>query len=354
MTAQWNSIFIRDAFGDSGTIPSGAATACHSPDIIPYGLEPMANFPQELVSTWNQDIGVDVVLDKRNYLYVRGKNSSAATGSVSGNFHLYYVPSGTILQPTSLTLIPGQGDKPVTVGPTAPGDIATPDRAFVWKKPAAPPKGQHYCLMATFSNSGIRNPVTEQQADGPFRNIYSYIQWVVDNPNLAWRNITTVPSGAVLKTTSINISNPDAEKKNYIFLAECSSIPLGTKLKMTCKEASILVKVTAHTRNFAFGPTGLTTLPGNLDSVPLKVKLQAPRGEVLNGASVTIRQLALTEPRMPDSLQSSVRPHRQFSQHPIINQPQDLQSIPVVRCGEFSVYFSTPSDNRVPLRSVDS
>lgn len=67
---QWNSIFIRDAFGDTGQTPSNVASASHSPDIVPYGPVPMQNFPIGLVSTWSQDIGVDLILAQPNYLYV--------------------------------------------------------------------------------------------------------------------------------------------------------------------------------------------------------------------------------------------------------------------------------------------
>jgi len=332
---QWNSIFIRDAFRDTGLTPSNVATASHSPDIIPFGTLAMENFQQELASAWEKDIGVDVVEGQPNYLYVRGINSPTAGGVVSGTYTLYYVSSGTILQPSTFTKIPAYDGTQVSVGPTAPRQIATPNQAFYWQNPVAPPPNAHYCLIAAFQNDSVPDPVPAEN----FTSVDAYIKWVTGNANVAWRNIRTVPNGTAASTTAINISNPDPNSQDYLFLAEYSNLPSNTTVTISCAATGPSPEI--HTQVVSSSPdSGVTTpvisLPAEWGPTPLTVTLQAPAGQVLDGASVTVRQLLLEGNGRSESVQMMMRPLHEHSRHPIVNAQDINQQTPVVRCGEFS------------------
>lgn len=183
----------------------------------------------------------------------------------------------------------------------------------------------------------------------------AYIAWVVGNANVAWRNIVTIPSATAASTTTLNISNIGTQSQNYFFLAECSNIPANTTVTMSCAaegpSPAIEVQMVSSTPSFGLA-TPVTSLPAPWGPTPLVVTLQAAPGQVLDSASVVIRQMLLGGAGRSQVVQRLMRPLHQHSRHPILNQDSRVQQMTAARCGEFSIYFQT-AGFRVPLRSID-
>jgi len=343
MPTTWTSIYIRDAINDQGKIPSGVRTASHSPDVIPYGITPMNNFDTKLKSSWENDIGKDVIANNGNYLYVRGKNLSPDT--LTGEYTLYYANSGTIIQPDTWTKINAyDGNPTVQVQPTTTNNIALPDQAFFWNNVAEPPENSHYCLIATYKNAQLPNPVPTEQ----FTSIADYVKWVVDSPNVAWRNIYVAPTSVETHTENIWISNPDDKARDYLFSATCTNMPVGTIVTMSCATHSVNInaKVTGDSKKFAL--TAEATLPAEWAGAPLSVMAQAPQGQTLDGASISIQQYLLDGDQTEDRIAPLMVALPDHIKKPL---PQALADTNAVLAGEFSVYFSGGDENfTVPCR----
>lgn len=310
MPTIWNSIYIRDDFDDQGAIPSGRS-ASHSPDIIPVGTNPIPNYLQTLQETWNQDIGQDIIQDANNYLYLRGKNLS--TLGQGGMFTMYYAQMSTALNPANWTgnKIPGADNSPaVAVLNTAPGDIALPSEAFFWKDVPPPPANSHYCLIATYSNPPtVPDPVPST----PFPTIDAFIQWVLNSPNVAWRNIVVLPGDTATNTTATNISNMDTRNpREYMFYASCYNMPVGTSLVLTCQAAGADPVIYANGTVVQYvNPATLaclTTLPVSWGPYPLQLVATAPPGQSLAGAQVIFQQILIESDLTADYIRHLMEP----------------------------------------------
>jgi hypothetical protein len=341
--SEWTSIYIRDAISDKGTIPSGVRTASHSPDIIPYGTTPMADPNTKLVDTWDQDIGKDVVAEEGNYLYVRGKNLSPDT--LTGEFSLYYANAGTILQPDTWTQIGAyDGSETVQVQPTTQNSIALPEQSFFWNNVTPPPTNSHYCLIATYKNSELPNPVPTQV----FTSIADYVKWVTDSPNVAWRNIYVAQTSVDSHTENTWISNPDTKERDYMFTATCNDIPVGTVVTMSCDTQKVHIYTKATADSTSLSLTSEKTLPQSWTGAPLMVTAEAPQGKNLDGATIMIRQYLLDGPDTEERIAHLMLPVPDYIKQA---RPVETREIPAARAGEFTVYFSGgDKDFAVPVR----
>ena len=333
----YSSIFIRDALSDTGQVPSGVRTACHSPDIIPSGILPIQNFQQVLKDKWGDDIGVDTVKNSNNYFYVRGKNIGSAT--MSGNFRLYQATNGILIQPSQWNPIPSYQDSTVftiATEQTAINKIAVPKQAFYWQNVPSPGADQHYCMLATFENDAVPNPMPTED----FTSLDAFVKWVTNNPNVAWRNIYIVESSVQSKTISINISNIDSESRDFTFVANCANLPEQTKVTLSCATSGINPPIfyngfTGSTKQFSL-TTPLTTLPANFADTPLIVTLEAPEGKTLDGGTCVISQDLAEDGLTHQSIKSLMRPMA-----PELAESIGEEQVKLVRCGQFSTVFSS-------------
>jgi hypothetical protein len=182
-------IYLRDAVGDSGTVPWGGAISS-SPDVI-VQPGPVVN-PQgaygEGSGTENSDtLGSQVESGQDNYIYVRVRNRGGGV-ALNVNARVYWSPPATLVTPNLWTLAGS------TVIPTVPvGDLLTVAPAIQWPQAQIPPTG-HYCFVAILDHPSDPAPPTPASMSWS-----DYENLIRGQNNVTWRNFNVVndipPSG---------------------------------------------------------------------------------------------------------------------------------------------------------------
>ncbi len=334
----YTDIYARDALDDIGNIPYTGRTAYFSPDIIPQQQtqQPLAWF----TSTWAQDPGLNVNAGVNNYVYVRGKNLS--TSASSGTVYLYCAPSTLLLNVSYWSNNPistGAGTNATLVDinnktQIAAGAICVGNSPFLLNQVV--PQGFHYCLVTRVVTPTHPNPIPVS-----FANTSQFINWVVDNPNVAWRNLTVVPSTNNAISQSQNYENLDAASETYWFMAQGMNFPNASQVVIESVTAGNTFKTTGY-----FGPppgpqSVLTqqTVPGNFKGV-VNVTVIPPAGQTIpSGATLQIQYYRQTQMRDLADLRKHEIPMHALPFHPqALAEALGSQAIPsVVRLGECAI-----------------
>lgn len=335
----YNDIFVRDALDDTGNIPYSGRTAYFSPDIIPQQQtqQPALSW---FTSTWTQDKGLNIITGINNYVYVRGKNLK--TSATSGTVYLYCAPSSLLLNVaywsnspvstgggTSAPLVDINNNRQIAAGAICVGN--TP---FLLNQTV--PQGFHYCLITRVVTPDHINPIPTS-----FANTNQFVNWVVDNPNVAWRNITVVPSTNGAIAQSQNYENLDAAAETYWFVAQGNGFPNQSLVVIESVTQGNIFTSTGY-----FGPppgpqTVMTsqTVPANFRGV-VNVTVTPPQGQTIPGGStLAIQYYRQTQMRdLPDLIKHAVPAHA-LPFHPealaALIGNRDIPS--VVRLGECNI-----------------
>ncbi|MHB9118301.1 MAG: hypothetical protein ACYC2R_08500 [Burkholderiales bacterium] len=282
MAVTYNDIYMRDDLADTGQIPSGAGCSCESPDIIPFGTSPVADPQTEFSGNWTSDVGQNLEYGQINYIYVRGMN--AYPGAETGTVQLYYSNSSLLLNVTQWVgnVIQTAESSPLnSVSASAQGDIVVGVDAFQWTPPT-PPSGSHYCLVALVGTPN--NPVQLPTVD--FTSCADFVDWVVDNPSVAQRNITIV-SNPVPPTwqQSQQFMNPDSTAEEFYFLIpDISALPMNSTVSLSCAAGEPVPPVNYSATVNGPGPIPVsspaTVIPGNFTG-SVVVTVNVPTGGVI-------------------------------------------------------------------------
>ncbi|MEQ8449438.1 MAG: hypothetical protein RIB97_07095 [Nitratireductor sp.] len=230
---QYDDIFMRDALDDTGQIPSGVRTAYHSPDIIPWGNQTVSDPQTFFVDNYDQNPGKNLVANEINYIYTRGKNLASA--AANGQIYLYWVKSSLLSQPSEWrnnkvpTATPGQNYSNVSASQA--NQIVVGESAFQWSVPA-PPTGYHYCLVSQVVTAANPNPIPDD-----FNSTGGFVGWVVDNPGIAWRNVSVLSNASPPSyQVTTAFQNLDDTEELYAFTVEARNLPQGTTVSLVCSE----------------------------------------------------------------------------------------------------------------------
>jgi hypothetical protein len=297
----YTDIYVRDGLDDNGNIPYTGAFASNSPDVIPQQqtTQPLSWFS----STWTQNPGLNINAGVNNYVYVRGKNLSTANSS--GSVYLYCTPSTLLLN------INYWSNNPISTGSSfnstlvdlnnnpqiAANAICVGQSPFLLNVPV--PQGFHYCLVTRVVTPSNPNPIPVA-----FSNTGAFVNWVVQNPNVAWRNITVVPPTSNAVSQSQYFANIDPTAENYWFLVQGTNFPnLSTVL------------IQGITAGCIFSTTGVFGAPGGdqnyatQQQVPasfsgvVNVTVTPPAGQSIpSGATLEIQYYRQTQGRDSDLL----------------------------------------------------
>jgi hypothetical protein len=229
---QYNDIYMRDALSDTGQIPSGVRTAYLSPDIIPWKNQTVSNPNSFFTENYGQNVGKNIISNEINYIYARGKNLHLS--QESGKIYLYYSRSSFLSQPSEWrdnmisSATPGQDF--VNVSAREKDDIVVGDSAFQWDAPQ-PPTGYHYCLISRVVTGDHPNQIPSN-----FSATYTFLQWVLDNPGIAWRNVYLLQNDSPPTWQgSVNFMNLDPAQHLYAFTVEArGGFPPETEISMVC------------------------------------------------------------------------------------------------------------------------
>lgn len=236
----YQGVLVRSSLQDQGAIPRASANGwTASPDIILAGLQtpvdPQATYAA--ASVYGQDFGgVIVAQNAANYIYIRGKNLTAA--AVNASAYLFYSPSAIVLNPQQWTMpqyqIPGAGQTYRPDGslspwplPVSANSIAVNPTPFVWLNPPTPPSGEHFCLITMV---GTPDQLDAQYTAATLVNTWADLgSWVLDNGGVGWRNVTTTDAGAADFSVQTSWANPGGAATVLLQLY-CKNLPCGSQV----------------------------------------------------------------------------------------------------------------------------
>lgn len=196
--SDYKGIFLRSYIGQDTGVAGASWNA--SPDIIVSGTN-VSEDPQSIIASYNTNPPNNkLVLNKVNYIYVRGKKT-AYTGS-KARIWLYYVENASAL----FTLqwrgeeikVAGENRNYIDVDTSGAGDIIMNEIPFVWSPPQLSTRNpaDYYCLIAMVENNP-GDPADWRRPDD-FKNGKFFASLddlgskILANHNVAWRNTTTV------------------------------------------------------------------------------------------------------------------------------------------------------------------
>jgi hypothetical protein len=221
---------MRDDLADTGQIPSKAATASNSPDVIVWGTDPAPDPAQFFSTNYRTTWYRNAAFGQQNFLYCRAKN--LFPGSQTGRVYLRYANAGLFSDIASWrdniigTSIAGQDFINLSA---QRNEIVVGDSAFVWTPPQPPP-GAHYCLVAQLVTEENPNPLPLR-----FASSEEYVKWVVDNPAVAWRNVQVVNAGTPPQyQENFFIENLERGEAEFLLSATAFNLPAGSSLSIVC------------------------------------------------------------------------------------------------------------------------
>jgi len=232
---QYNDIYVRDNFGDSGMVPS-SGNPCQSPDIIPYGTGTLT--PQQLTNTagYATDYGKAVVSATPNNVYVRAKNLSSAASS--GTASLYYSKASLLLLPSRWVAVQtasGAGNVAlvdVNLSPSiAPQAMCFTNPPFALQGPP-PASNDHYCMIAL-----VNTPAHPVVVPTTFPSNAAFASWVQNNAAVGWRNISVISSSVNNFTRTLNFGSEDSGPAQFYFRVVGQNFIPGTAVSAQCTDA---------------------------------------------------------------------------------------------------------------------
>jgi len=199
-TTQWNDFILRKGLNDTGAVPYTGGGWTNSPDLIPYGTNVVGNPATAFgATTYAQDLGQPTVFETPNYFYMRAKNLSA--GAQTGSLYLYYCPQNLFLFPSLWNknqMLTSSGKDSVAISAAKTNDIAVTSEPFTY----IPTNQIHSCLIGRVVTPTNPNPLPQ---DGDFQTMDDLATYIVNHPNMAWRNVVLVDNGIPTVTNSFQI-----------------------------------------------------------------------------------------------------------------------------------------------------
>jgi hypothetical protein len=217
-------IYLRDAVGDTGAIPSTGMLSV-SPDIIctPAPVaDANASFGEGSGTENVVALGSRVEHGQDNFIYVRMKNRGAgAANAVTAT--VYWSEVATLVTPNMWNLIGTTAAVNVPQGNTLV--VAGP---LVWPRAQLPAIGDHACFVAILNQAEDPAPPPLPATD--WANFTAYIR---DNNNIAWRNFDVVevlpdPSADPAIVPFAVVGAPDNQRVFDLLLLQ--DLPHGVEL----------------------------------------------------------------------------------------------------------------------------
>lgn len=254
------SILIRDNLQDTGKVPSAGKISI-SPDIIPFGTEPVSDPLQFFTGNYDEDVAKEVEAGQQNYIYIRGKilvAESNTSDNNEGKIYLYFASLSQLEDPgkwTSIRTASGKEYSEVTIGEG--GDIVVSE-PFTWEPPAAD-GGKDFGLIARAVTPDDPNPLPAE-----IENFHKYDR---NNVEIALREVTLKPLPVPKRIFSTSILYDQGPTgRQMMFKLVCSEAKGGDVLLSSTKqgpEPLITIPKTEITENDGF-VVGITSkVPAN-------------------------------------------------------------------------------------------
>ncbi len=303
-------ILLRDAFADTGQIPSPSNYPYSSPDIVPTQTTLTQATLDSLKSNYDHYVpplnDQALISGKYNYFYIRAKNISSET-IANARVALYWSTANLLMSYSSwknnkLTVKIGDTEQDyVPLETMAAEAVGLGTEIFNWNIPDS----SHHCLVARAYIPGVADPHWP-----PPDNIFEFSNWIRSNPNIAWRNLTINNNPNLPEFDHIyGIPNPSGTMAP-VFVTTIANglVPVGTTIRMRDAGLNIDKRTTivAGDRASRFlNANGLLTEPYS----SVQVTAQTPGGNWPNGAQIaTLADVGVQAPTQ------AVKLHGDFAQ----------------------------------------
>ena len=197
MATLWDDLLLRLNLSDNGVYPNRPGPPSESPDIIPYGVEPIDNWQSFFAGNYASDVGKNAVVNQDNFIYARAKNLSA--NSATGEFYGYWCPASALMWPKQWSgnaMKTNQGAGYVAFPATPPGGVVVCPEPLKWNpRPIGP--NDHYCLVGRVSTESHPNPIPD------VTRLPAFAQYIRNNPNMCWRNVVLIDAN--MPTTTFDV-----------------------------------------------------------------------------------------------------------------------------------------------------
>lgn len=225
-------VYLRDAAGDSGVVPSAGALST-SPDVILRPTQvanPTLAFGDGSGTENDETLGFEVEAGQDNFIYVRMRNRGAAAAN-GVRATVYWSPVATLVTPNLWTLIGTTG--PVNV-PT--GNVLTVAPELVWPKAGIPASG-HHCFVAFLDHAQDPAPPVPGPSDWN-----GFLDLIRHQNNVTWRNFNVVnvvpdPEADPIALPFLLTGDPWRERRFDIEMAV--HLPADARLLLEIDQAAI-------------------------------------------------------------------------------------------------------------------
>lgn len=216
--------FLRDNLKDFSQIPtSGVLTA--SPDIVPQGIT--VPDPNTLKSEWYKDMGVNIMHNCSNLIYIRGNNLLPSKQDVK--LSLYYSRASLLLYPRQWkdnVIKANDGTTHVVVSAQEQGERIVTSDAFVWQ-PESLDENDHYCLIGRVETSAHPNPVPD------IEKMKDFAKFISENPGFAWRNVSITDADIPSYNIALQYEQ-GTERETVYFVIVASKGLVGASVALSC------------------------------------------------------------------------------------------------------------------------
>jgi hypothetical protein len=232
MSAMYNDVYVRKNLGDTGMVPASGGWT-QSPDIIPNGTTLIHDTVKTLTDSWNSDVGQPTVLNQQNYFYVRAKNLH--DGPQEATFELYYCPRSLFLFPSlwcESIMTTSDGHTQVEATAEQKGDVLVPTNAFTnvtANQQKVPISDEHHCLIARVITTDHPNPLPGDDIS----DMDALAEYMLDNPNMAWRNVALVRKDIPTFTHYFDLDTGD-DAGTVLMGLDCKNITVGSSVAFSC------------------------------------------------------------------------------------------------------------------------
>lgn len=282
----YDGIFMRSALGQANSIPRPGAQS-HSPDIIPYGTEPVSDPQTFFKGNYDQDVGKTLQADQTNYIYLRGKNFSNKKIDDSGDTkpHLFWTKASVLSYPnkwTELTQTPSR--QPVSLVADA-GQVGVMSEPLIWVPDNI--TADHYCMIAQVPSPGYDNAIPDTL------QISDFAGWVAKSGGIAWRNVSVQNADVVTLTGSANYYEQGTEGGQIQFTVICENVPKDTLISFSAGAPGPNPPINLEPTKVSTFPSFTTGIVANVPAdyvSDIYFNLQAPDGVTdLSKAKVSIQ-----------------------------------------------------------------
>ena len=220
----YSGMFLRSYIGQQPGQNQGGWSA--SPDIIFAGTTPAAD-PTVYTSSanYNKDYGSTVYLNQVNYVYIRGFNNT--TASETARIWFYYTRSDLALWPSNwfANNIQVAGNMVnYTTMTASQNEIGVTNPPFLWTPPPLNSGNNHYCAIAFAENPPLSSPPQSPAPTGYMGSTSELANFILSNPNMAWRNTVDVSVNTPSWQTTTNITGSTEGGQLQIGI-QCTNMP---------------------------------------------------------------------------------------------------------------------------------